>query len=82
MAAHICHFSLYALDPAWPLDYQVIVDALNPLPEAHTAVGRAVTAFVEKIKGRRALLPRAAHSARHSNEPHPLPRVPDLGSRA
>jgi hypothetical protein len=66
---------------AWPLYYQVIVDALNAFPEAHHAVQNAVTDFVEKIKGRRALLPRAPHSARHPNEPNPLPRLPDLGSR-
>jgi hypothetical protein len=66
---------------AWPLYYQVIVDALEAFPEAHKSVRRAVTVFVEKIKGRRALLPRAPHSARHPNEPNPLPRLPDLGSR-
>ena len=66
---------------AWPLYYQVIVDALRAFPDAERSVRRAVTMFVEKIKGRRALLPRAPQSARHPNEPNPLPRLPDLGRR-
>jgi hypothetical protein len=66
---------------AWPLYYQVIVDALHPYPDAHQAVRRAVTAFIQKIKGRRAILPLPPNSPRRPNEPNPLPRLDDLGTR-
>jgi hypothetical protein len=56
-----------AYNEAWPLCYQVIVDALNTYPEAHQAVRRAVTATTR-------------HSP-PAERTQSLPRLDDLGSR-
>ena len=65
----------------WPLYYPIIIEALKAFPGAYEAVCRDVSTFVDKIRGQRALPPRPPQSVRVPNEPNPLPRLDDLGSR-